>query len=987
MAKARVQINRSNITRSRPPVGVRDPGELYVNWPDLQLGAIGPTKNPLDLIPIRYFSATAQYNTDEMVALGGVIYTAKQVISPGAFNVTQWEVPDAQTLNGQPGSYYLDFANATGTLTSAQHGNQPGGGLHALATTSVAGFMSAADKAKVDGLLGTYVDITGDTMTGPLNLPGGTAAVPSLTFGDVNSGLYGTADQIFITTGGVGKFGVAGGQITSYLAHAFPYGTAAAPGIRWQPDTDTGFWGAANTIHATVGAVTMATFTNTAFTTTVPVSLPGNPTAALDATPKQYVDSGLATKIGDAPADSLTYGRKNNAWVAAVGGASIGTAPPAGVKMQGQLWWDSDSGDTFIWYNDGDSSQWVQINILGSATLTTISALEDSLILTKAPPVGFHFTHANADMWFGVEAGPAFVWNDDKDDFGVDIMSLTKVGDLTVKGLGQFTGRHIIDTWLDETVNTLGPFLYLRRDRATQAANNYLGNIRFEAKNIGSGWIEYAGIWGQIADPTTGNEDGIMHQRVMVSGAPTDRVTLTNAGVTIGGVLLATNAVLTTPEINSPAITGFKNTGQTAHFVWTYNSTTASATGPILLLERIDSHPQPNPPVTNEAIGAIWFRGRNTSQEVVDYARIPVVVENATKDAEDASIYMQLYSNGTFVSRLRAHVNGLDFYGTVTSSGYIYNNSAYFIGADASVILGTNTGASATGKVYLRPVAFNSPAAETTIDTAGNMVVTGSLTTTNGTIYSGGHVRTTQYFFGETTSAVFGNTQSGSLYFRPVGYTNGSKQMVLNNLGDLTVAGKVIAANNFDSTSTTCILSATTGGAIYFRPNGPTSAVEEMILDNTGDLVLKHQVGGVYAGRGIRSHGPSTTGTYQTNWINLHWNGSQNYLYTDNLLTGQVTTPSDYRLKENIQPLAGTWDKVKAMRPVSFTRKAVDVFEAGPEELGFLAHELQEAVHPSAASGVKDGEETQFPNLMVILSAITKALQEAMDRIEALEAA
>lgn len=38
------------------------------------------------------------------------------------------------------------------TLTDAGHGDRAGGSLHANATTSVAGFMSSADKTKLDGL-------------------------------------------------------------------------------------------------------------------------------------------------------------------------------------------------------------------------------------------------------------------------------------------------------------------------------------------------------------------------------------------------------------------------------------------------------------------------------------------------------------------------------------------------------------------------------------------------------------------------------------------------------------------------------------------------------------------------------------------------------------------------------------------------------------------------------------------------------------------
>jgi hypothetical protein len=57
------------------------------------------------------------------------------------------------------------------------------------------------------------------------------------------------------------------------------------------------------------------------------------------------------------------------------------------------------------------------------------------------------------------------------------------------------------------------------------------------------------------------------------------------------------------------------------------------------------------------------------------------------------------------------------------------------------------------------------------------------------------------------------------------------------------------------------------------------------------------------------------------------------------------------------------------------------------ERWGFIAHELQEALTPSAATGVKDSPDTvQSPNPFTLIAALTKALQEAMARIEALEA-
>src|SRR6185369_2937135 len=50
----------------------------------------------------------------------------------------------------------------------------------------------------------------------------------------------------------------------------------------------------------------------------------------------------------------------NPSWTAASGGTGvfIGDAPPVGPSA-GSLWWDSVTGQLFIYYNDGNSSQWV----------------------------------------------------------------------------------------------------------------------------------------------------------------------------------------------------------------------------------------------------------------------------------------------------------------------------------------------------------------------------------------------------------------------------------------------------------------------------------------------------------------------------------------------------------------------------------------------------------------------------------------------------
>jgi len=73
-------------------------------------------------------------------------------------------------------------------------------------------------------------------------------------------------------------------------------------------------------------------------------------------------------------------------------------------------------------------------------------------------------------------------------------------------------------------------------------------------------------------------------------------------------------------------------------------------------------------------------------------------------------------------------------------------------------------------------------------------------------------------------------------------------------------------------------------------------------------------------------------------------------------VTGSATsynTSSDYRLKEDVQPLSGATDRLKELKPVNFAWK-VD----GSRVDGFLAHEAQEVV-PESVTGSKDAMMTE----------------------------
>jgi hypothetical protein len=349
MAINRVQINRSSVSRQRPPSGSHDPGELYVNWPDRQIGTIDAAKAPADLVPVRFFSATAAYQVGELVAQGDKIYRARVPTTAVAFNPANWDVvaaygagggADADLLDGQHGTFYLELANHTGVINEAQHGALGGGNLHAPATTTVNGFMLAADKAKLDGVqAGATDDLTAAEIL---------AAVK--TVDGAGSGL--DADLLDAQTG------------TWYQDRANHTGTQAISTVSGlQPALDL-----------------KAPLASPAFTgsPTAPTPPPDDNDTSIATT--AYVQVEIADRLTDAPSDGLVYGRKNALWSTVIGGAHTDDNPPPPPLQDGQLWWKSDEGNLYIWYDDGTSQQWVQVNISSGEPVQQTAQIRNRIV-------------------------------------------------------------------------------------------------------------------------------------------------------------------------------------------------------------------------------------------------------------------------------------------------------------------------------------------------------------------------------------------------------------------------------------------------------------------------------------------------------------------------------------------------------------------------------------------------------------------------------
>jgi hypothetical protein len=97
----------------------------------------------------------------------------------------------------------------------------------------------------------------------------------------------------------------------------------------------------------------------------------------------------------------VTYVWNGYAWdnLSASAVATQDTPPPA-PRLDGQLWWESDSGDLYIWYDDGNSQQWVQVNGGGAYALAHTD---------DVPPVA----PVDGQLWWRSSNGHMYVYYDD----------------------------------------------------------------------------------------------------------------------------------------------------------------------------------------------------------------------------------------------------------------------------------------------------------------------------------------------------------------------------------------------------------------------------------------------------------------------------------------------------------------------------------------------------------------------------------------------
>jgi len=215
-----------------------------------------------------------------------------------------------------------------------------------------------------------------------------------------------------------------------------------------------------------------------------------------------------------------------------------------------------------------------------------------------------------------------------------------------------------------------------------------------------------------------------------------------------------------------------------------------------------------------------------------------------------------------------------------------------------------------------------------------------------------------------------------------------------------TATGGNSAELNIIASSDNINLKTKAGDSLSFTTNN--SGSEAMRIDSSGNLLVGQSSTTNPAGASVVGHSLNASGfisscrasDFSANFGRTGTDGTIVNFAKDGTAVGSISvtgsstaynTSSDYRLKEDWQPVANAITDVKALKPCNFAWKA-----DGTRVNGFLAHELAEVV-PEAVHGEKDAVDDegnpvyQGIDQSKLVPLLTAALQEAIGRIETLE--
>jgi hypothetical protein len=171
-------------------------------------------------------------------------------------------------------------------------------------------------------------------------------------------------------------------------------------------------------------------------------------------------------------------------------------------------------------------------------------------------------------------------------------------------------------------------------------------------------------------------------------------------------------------------------------------------------------------------------------------------------------------------------------------------------------------------------------------------------------------------------------------------------------------------------TNSNIISNSNTNGLLV---SGPIKINNDTNNTNIGNLIFNNDI--TSSGQTI-SWPNYSAATITANSNGILINGNLNVTGTINGTI--IPTPSDYRIKDVIEPLNSSYS-VDNLKPIKYYNK-----QSGKEEIGFIAHEVQE-IFPCLVTGEKDGYVIQTLNYIGLIGVLTKEIQNLKAEVAALK--
>ena len=336
--------------------------------------------------------------------------------------------------------------------------------------------------------------------------------------------------------------------------------------------------------------------------------------------------------------------------------------------------------------------------------------------------------------------------------------------------------------------------------------------------------------------------------------------------------------------------------------------------------------------------------------------------------------------NGNIVG-LSETTHSLQHYQQASTSFTVTSIDSAISGATGSLVFKTSANWTTTNAV---------PAV--TIDGSGRLLV-GTSTSANDNVAGTGYANIVQILGAATGAGLkVGNTAD----FARINLVRSANVGTDVELGTLSFGTE---ASSVERARVSCF-SETTGGSggrggrlmFFTAPDGDATPTEKMRITNSGQIsAFSQDIGLILASNYAASSSNSllmgrnsaTAVNGGTDCISIRSNGN---IQNTNNSYGAI---SDVKLKENIVDATSQWDDLKALQVRKYNFKEGQTHT----QIGLVAQEV-ELVSPGLVSESPDrdaegndlGTVTKGVNYSVLYMKAVKALQETMERIEALEA-